>query len=161
MVDCTPLLEPLGPILAQETEVAQELLSVLLREREALGQRALEAMQEMAERKDRLVQSLEGLSSRQDALLRQAGIDPQGAKLEVELREMGMGPLAEQWSALRNVLKDCQQENQINGGIIEISRRFAEQVLDTLRGAAPDGRLYGPSGETQTGRTGKGPIATA
>lgn len=160
-MNCTPLLEQLGPILARETEAAQDLLSVLLREREALGQRALEAIQEMAERKDRLIQQLEGLSSHQNALLRQAGIDPQGAKLEVELRAMGVRSVAEQWSALRSLLKDCQRENQINGGIIEISRRFAEQVLDILRGTAPDARLYGPSGETKTGRTGKGPIATA
>jgi len=160
-LNCTPLLEQLGPILARETEAAQDLLSVLLREREALGQRALEAIQEMAERKDRLIQQLEGLSSHQNALLRQAGIDPQGAKLEVELRAMGVRSVAEQWSALRSLLKDCQRENQINGGIIEISRRFAEQVLDILRGTAPDARLYGPSGETKTGRTGKGPIATA
>jgi flagella synthesis protein FlgN len=161
VLDCTPLLEQLGPILAQATEAAEELLSVLLREREALGQRALEAIQEMAERKDRLIQQLEGLSSRQDTLLRHAGIDPQGAKLEVELRAMGARSLAEQWSALRSILKDCQRENQINGGIIEISRRFAEQVLDVLRGPAPDARLYGPSGETKTGLSGRGPIATA
>lgn len=161
MLDCASLRDQLASVLVEETEAANQLLSLLLREREALTRRALEEIQELAEHKQSLIELLEELSSRQNALLQRGGVDPGDTELETCLRDMGLKAVAEQWNALRAILKNCQKENQINGGIIEISRRFAQQVLDTLRGATPGERLYGPSGESQPHETGKDPLATA
>ena len=161
MLDQRTLRDRLGAILTEETEAANQLLSVLLEEREALTRRDLEEIREIAERKQSLIETLEELSARQNSFLKEGGIDPGNTALEASLRDMGLQAVADQWNTLRIVLKDCQKENQINGGIIEISRRFAQQVLDTLRGVTAEGRLYGPSGETQPGGAKKGPIATA
>ncbi len=161
MVFSATLRDQLSAVLAEETEAAHGLLSVLRREREALSLRALDEIREMAERKQSFIERLEDLASRQNDLLRRIGVDPRDTELPACLRSMGLQPVAEQWTTLRNVLKDCQKENQVNGGIIEMSRRFAQQVLDTLRGAASESRLYGPSGDTESDSSKKGPIATA
>ena len=160
-LDNNTLRNQLGAILAEETEAAHQLLVVLRREREALTLRALDEIRAMAERKQSCIERLEDLASRQNSLFRRIGIDPGDAELPVSLRNMGLQSVADQWNAVRQLLKDCQKENQVNGGIIEMSRRFAQQVLNTLKGATSEGRLYGPTGDAKSESSKKGPIATA
>lgn len=161
MLDSAPLRNELDRVLREETDAASRLLEVLHREREALANHALEGIREAAQSKESLVARLEELAGQQNELLRLAGIDPGTPNLDGALRGAGLEGIGQRWEELRGVLSRCQHQNQINGGIIEMSRRFAQQVLDTLRGAASGARLYGPSGEAQSEVQDNGPIATA
>jgi len=161
MLDSSPLRNELDSVLRDETDAASRLLEILRREREALGSHALDELREAAQSKESLIATLEELAGQQNELLRRAGIDPGTQNLEDALRGAGLESIGRRWEELRGVLSQCQHQNQINGGIIEISRRFAQQVLDTLRGAASGARLYGPSGEAQSDVQDNGPIATA
>ena len=161
MMDSTQLREDLGKVLRQETETANQLLNALRKERTALGRRDLEATEAVAREKDKLVTRLESLANRQNELLSSTGIDFSRKKVDEALKGLGLGSLAKQWLRLLDILADCRQQNLINGGIIEMSRRFSQQVLDTLRGASLDDELYGPGGEAKRDSKRNGPIATA
>lgn len=151
----------LGPLLNQTMDGARQLLGVLDVERDALVRRDLNALAAAARDKQRLSLELEKLGARQRGLLDAAGLraDKEGlwGFLESERDER----LQEQWLELTNVLDQCRLKNRINGGIIEVSRRFSGQVLELLRGSTGTGRLYGPGGETQPGRTGRRSLAQA
>ena len=160
MMDSRRLLEDLDDVLQQEAQAAHQLLAALHREREALGSRDLDATGETAREKEALITRLESLAARQNQLLARAGIDPGTRDLDSALKSAGLGALLERWQALLEVLAQCRHQNLINGGVIEISRRFAQQVLDGLRGASPDGRLYGPDGDAKGESGSSGPLAT-
>ncbi len=160
MMDSRHLLEDLDRVLEQETQTAEQLLAALYKEREALGKRDLDTTGETARKKDTLIIQLESLAARQNELLTRAGIDPGTRDLADALKSAGLGALLERWQALRDVLAQCRHQNLINGGVIEMSRRFAQQVLDGLRGASPDGKLYGPDGDAKSESGSSGPLAT-
>lgn len=160
MMDSRRLLEDLEDVLQQEADAAYQLLAALRKEREALGNRDLDATGETAREKEALITRLEDLAARQNELLALAGIDPGTRDLDGALKTAGLGALLERWQALLDVLAQCRQQNLINGGIIEMSRRFAQQVLDSIRGASPDGRLYGPDGDAKGESGPRGPLAT-
>ena len=161
MMDPSQLREDLGKVLQEETETATQLLDALRRERDALGKRDLETTEQVAKEKDSLITCLESLASRQHDLLASAGVDLSQQNVGVALKALGLGSLSKQWQGLLSVLADCRHQNLVNGGIIEISRRFAQQVLDTLHGASLDDQLYGPEGEAKRKSKRDGPIATA
>jgi len=160
MFDRTRLLEDLGDVLHQETEAAGQLLTALRKERNALGNRDLEATGEAAREKEALIVRLETLAARQNELLGLAGIDPNTKNLDGALKSAGLGAVLERWQALLDVLTQCRHQNLINGGVIEMSRRFAQQVLEGLRGISPDGQVYGPDGDAQGNSGTGGPLAT-
>lgn len=160
MIDCTRLLEDLGDVLHQETEAAGQLLTALRKERNALGNRDLEATGETAREKESLIASLEILAARQNELLALAGIDPCTRDLDSALKSAGLGALLERWQALLDVLAQCRHQNLINGGVIEMSRRFAQRVLESLRRVSPDSQLYGPKGDAKGESGSSGPLAT-
>ncbi len=160
MMDSRRLLEDLDDVLQQEAQAAHQLLAALRKEREALGSRDLDATGETAREKEELITLLESLAAQQNQLLARAGVDPGTRDLESALKSAGLGALLERWRALLDVLAQCRHQNLINGGVIEISRRFAQQVLDGLRGASPDSRLYGPDGDAKGESGSGGPLAT-
>ena len=160
MMDTRRLLEDLGEVVDREARAAHQLLAALHKERDALGRRDLEASGETAQEKEALIAQLEALAVRQNELLSSAGIDPGTRDLKGALTAAGLGALTERWQALLDVLAQCGHQNLINGGVIEMSRRFAQQVLDSLRGTSPDGRLYGPDGDAKGDSSPGGPLAT-
>ncbi len=160
MMDTRRPLEELDEVLEQEAQAATQLLTILRRERKALGSRDLEAIGESAREKEEAITELERLATRQNELLGLVGIDPGARDLRGALRSAGLEGLAERWQVLLDVLAQCRQQNLINGGVIEMSRRFAQQVLEGLRGASPDGRLYGPDGDARGDSGSRGPLAT-
>ena len=161
MLERTRLLEDLSDVLQQETEAAGQLLTALRKERSALGERDLEATGEAAREKEALIVRLENLAARQNELLALAGIDPSTRDLDRALMSAGLRALLEPWQTLLDVLAQCRHQNLINGGVIEMSRRFAQQVLEGLRGVSPDGQIYGPDGDAQGQSGTSGPLATA
>ncbi len=154
------LHDELAGLLRREVELAEALRDSLAREHEALRGHALEAIREAAADKELLVRQLETLACSQNDLLRRAGFDPTRDDLDQALRRSGMGQVYRQWTELTRVLTDCRHRNQVNGGMIEMSRRFAQQILDTIRGGTNAGTLYGPSGQASSTH-GRDPIATA
>jgi len=154
------LHEALSQSLAASLARARRMREVLDLEGEALGRRDLPALEQAAMEKERLIGLLEGLAAQQDALLRQAGLDPGRPDLDVALERLGHAECAAQSRELRAVLAECRHQNLVNGGVVETLRRFAHDVLDLMRGRACAPVTYSRRGAVRESGGGD-PLATA
>jgi len=60
-------------------------------------------------------------------------------------------PLSSLWKMLHKLALACQHQNQLNGGIINTTKRHVEQATTILHGKTPASELrYGSAGETVT-----------
>ena len=100
------------------------------------------------------------MAERQSALLRTGGVSGGNASLRENLQKAGMADLVPLWDELQNLLRRCRQQNLVNGGVIEMSRRLAREVLATLRGTVPGSEVYDRCGERRP-TDGSEPLATA
>jgi len=152
--------EALAEVLQAELSRARRMLEVLRLEREALEGRDFSAVEKAAGEKVRIIAALEDLAERQTRLLHAAGITTTGPDVRDALERAGLPHVLPIWDELYDLLARCRQQNLVNGGVIEMSRRFAREVLAALHGTSPGSLLYGRCGETR--HTGGGdPLATA
>ena len=112
-----------------QIDCARQLLGLLGREKDALDARATNAVIDLAAEKEHLAARLEELGSKQRAL-------SSGGDVTSVTR----------WEELRELLRACRHQNVVNGSVIELSRRFTEQLLGMIHGTSSDEALYGPNG---------------
>jgi flagellar biosynthesis/type III secretory pathway chaperone len=125
------------------------MLEVLEREREALRARALPEIQRAAGDKQRIAETLAALFPELLATVNLLDPARRGSPPAEVLRQAGHPDLAEQWRELSGLLRQCRRGNEINGAIAQTGRRFAQQLLDLIRGVPAGTGLYGRSGETR------------
>ncbi len=116
-------------LVEHQIDCARQLLGLLSREKDALDTRATNAVIDLAAEKERLAARLEELGSQRRAL-------SSGGDVTSGTR----------WEELRDLLRACRHQNVVNGSVIELSRRFTEQLLGMIRGTSSQETLYGPEG---------------
>ncbi|MCB1874868.1 MAG: flagellar protein FlgN [Chromatiales bacterium] len=141
----------------QETKAAERLLETLEQERSALTERASEKLSEIANRKLACARQCEQIAARRDHFLDVLQL-PKGRvgieRLLERLQAAGDTGLQLPWRELLAIAARCRHLNQINGGIVELSRRHIHRALDLLRGQERDAELYGPAGMNTGSRIG-------
>lgn len=148
-MDKSILDRELPAVLRRQIETARVLLDVLREERTALDSRTLAKIQAAAQDKNTLISGLEAQTRELREILREAGVPDTAEDPEKVFAAPGLEPLQEMWRTLCPLLNECRRQNQVNGGKIEMSRRFAQQMLDALRGGIPSERVYGREGTAE------------
>ncbi len=122
-------------LLEQQHACATILLDTLRREQIALTRNDVVGLETVVATKHRHLNQLEMLSRLTDDALKSAGLhDHPDAAVE------------DMWQKLRRLLGECQLQNQINGGLIEQSRRRVQQALNLLTGRDTENAVYRPDG---------------
>jgi len=145
----TPL-QQLHSILKAEHDTASQLLAILKGERDSLTGSDSEVMNDMAAKKQPLVVNLEQLGRQREAVLQAAGFSSGKDGLEAFIEnqsERDSQGLYKLLSALKVVAKACRENNQINGGIVNVNRQYLQKAMSILRGRDVNPSSYGPSGE--------------
>ncbi len=129
-------------LLKDEISAVNLLLTTLQEEFDTLNNQASpEKILNLAARKEVMLTTIEALSNNRIALLPIS--DP----------ELLTEPLNALWKNLLEAAAACQKQNQINGAIINTTKRYAEQATIILNGIQPATELhYDSSGETISGR---------
>lgn len=156
MIDPRKCREELNELLRAEYDCAGRLGTLLGIEAEALHGRDIDAIEDIAGRKQALMQSFETLEARRQTLLECAGFG--GTQPDVDGCIAwcdSSGQLARGWRLLLERIRRCQHQNRCNGAILESSRRHAQQALGLLRGQTPQPDLYTPTGSTVTDTLGR------
>lgn len=149
-----PVYNRLRELMGQEFSCLDGLQEILAQEYEYLKTREAEMLESLAKAKQQLIVQLEQYSIEKTQLLEQAGATADKAGLENLLSAMDerlRGEVLDAWEQLREKLLECQQQNQLNGMIIEGKQRNAYQTLALLTGRQiQQNKLYNQKGASET-----------
>ncbi len=143
-------MQQLSSILQSELNLSSQLSQLLQQEREALKNADLNQLQLLTQQKQPHVVQLEQLGRQREQLLKAAGFPGGKAGLEAFIAnhaESEAQHLNSLLTKLRKVAKSCRDNNQINGGIVNVNRQYLVRAISILRGRDPETGAYGPGGE--------------
>lgn len=141
----------LNELLQAEQRCLASLATSLRHERESLVSMDGAQLEASALAKYQQVQELDGLAVQRTALAGAAGFDTDSSGMEDYIRWVdGQGEPRSQtcWRQLLALLAQCQRQNQINGGAIELSRHRLQTALGLLRGQPVIKNAYRPDGRS-------------
>lgn len=115
----------------------QALLQALDSERLALDAGNIEALALAGSCKQELTHRLEQLDAERRQLTR-----------ELAAPDTPSDPI---WLAITQALRQCQQLNQRNGGVVSLRLRMVRQALAVITGSTEDGSVYDRNGGLQAG----------
>lgn len=141
--------------LAREEALVAELESALEAESAALSRRDATPLDEAVARKQA---ALEGLGEAVNSRLR--WMHGQGLETSVAGIRAAVGEtnpeLPDRWEVLGERLAACQQQNEVNGQVLEATRQGVEELLTIFRAPAPKANsgveLYNAGGRSGVSR---------
>jgi len=143
-------LQQLKAILVAEYETASQLVEILKNEREALTQSDTDVMNKRSVEKQPLVVKLEQLGRQREAVLQVEGFSSGKDGLDAFIENQ----TAQDATELNRIVKSvklvaqaCRDNNQINGGIVNVNRQYLQKAMSILRGRDVNATSYGPGGE--------------
>lgn len=140
--------------LQQDIAHSEQLLAILLQERQALEAREYSDFENLIAQKKDLVERLESNVVQRKRWLSQHGMADDFEALSAA--KIQAPDVVTRWEAAAIVWRDCQTANQINDQICRRTRMVVENVLNILRGqtaAPPTYNAKGYSQNSQDGRT--------
>lgn len=143
-------LQQLSSLLQSELNHSSQLAQLLKREREALKTADLEQINLLTKQKQPHVVQLEQLGRQREQLLKAAGFPGGKSGLQAFIAnhsQQEAAPVMQLLAKLREVARICRDNNQINGGIVNVNRQHLVRALSILRGRDPETGAYGPGGE--------------
>ena len=132
----------LAELAEYQIDCARQLLGILSREKDALDTRATDSILELASEKEQIATRLEELVTEARELSSRHGHDE-----DLEAYPMDDATSLARPDELRALMQACHHQNLVNGSVIEIRRRFTEQLLSSIRGTSSHETLYGPQGK--------------
>jgi flagellar biosynthesis/type III secretory pathway chaperone len=121
----------------QAIHEAEQLLALLRREHAALVAKDVDAILAISTEKSAALRQFETTLARWQ--------DAQGRIAVPAAGDAGHAA----WETLRALAEQCRCQNDINGGLIAVSLRYAQNALSVLRGA-PEPATYSVNGYRQT-----------
>ncbi len=146
----TTSAKQLHSILQAEQHISSQLLDIMKAERTALIASDTDVMNSMSEKKQPLVLQLEQLSRQRDALLQVEGFTPDKDGLAAYIDNQtpqDTATLNTILGQLKNTARACRENNQINGGIVNVNRQHLQRAMNIFRGRDANPSSYGPGGE--------------
>ena len=137
------------PILEDILAHLNALQETLQAEYQALSDNDRQGIEQAARDKSRLTAMLDDLEQERVALLREAGLDLDRSGVMAYLgrhQNSSPDPVARTWQEIEQLSRECEQQNRLNGIIIEHNRKRTETALNILQGQSGNTELYSSSG---------------
>ncbi|MCW9023747.1 MAG: flagellar protein FlgN [Gammaproteobacteria bacterium] len=155
------MAEPaLKSILSNITHSLQKLEQTLADEFTALSNDDFEQIQQTAQDKNTVFETLEKLEQQRQQHLADAGLDLNSTGVMAYLDRQTANiksEMSQSWEQIEVLTQHCRQQNAVNGIILEKNRRRIEKALSILKGQITDTHAtYSANGKatsTQTSHT--------
>ena len=137
--------------LTQCLASSDQLILMLERERNALSNQSAKELENTAFEKKLLAELIDSQTKECGQRLEQEGYGQGPASISNYISKAGEDvskELSTLWESIQQNLKRCQNENRVNGRVLETSQKRIKQAIDILHGQAPEGVLYGRAGKT-------------
>lgn len=131
----------LDDCMARQLEAGGHLLEQLRQETAALQSGDPGRVELTQGPKQSALAAFAALDSERERLLREAGVGDTSADIEAWLSQADPrrdGSALARWRRLLALARECRQQNQVNGALIQAGLRHARQVFALLGGQAPD-----------------------
>ena len=120
---------------------AEQLLCCLQNELKILNDKQYESLMMIAQEKQKLVEHLDLLDNQRKQF------DSRKNFSDYLLQQDTSGKLVRQWDSIRNTIKKCQQQNIVNGRLLQRYHRLSQETISMLSGRpANTDTTYGPNG---------------
>lgn len=130
---------------------AEQLMSLLQEERDVISVSNGDALEAVTSSKEKLATAIQFNTRQCSQQLQQAGFGNNDLSLSKYIdscSEPYTSQFRSAWNDLQSVLKQCQEENRINGKLISSSQRQIKQALSIIQGKPVEEDLYGKSGKS-------------
>ncbi len=130
-------------------EQSQLLHDYLLQEKQALDQQDYSQLLEIAPRKQQQVETLQQLEQNCKQLCGSQSIHSR-------IMQAADRPLIQLWNNTQKLVKNCQQQNDVNGLLIQRSSQINQATLSILTGKSPQqehGQTYNAKGSQHSGNS--------
>jgi len=136
--------------LTQCVACSEQLISMLERERNALSNQSAKELENTAFEKQLLAEVIDKQTKECAQRLEQEGYGqgPKTISIFIDQAKDAQEELSTLWQTLQQNLSRCQNENRLNGRVLESSQKRIKQAIDILHGQTPGGELYGRAGKT-------------
>ncbi len=137
-------------VLQAEQHTVSQLLEILTTERDSLVSSDAETMAVMNANKQPLLVQLEQLNRQREAILQAEGFSAgkDGIKAFIANQtKKDQRQLTDLLNQLREAAFACRDNNQVNGGIVNVNRQYLHRAMSVLRGRDLNITSYGPGGE--------------
>ncbi len=130
--------------ISHEIQLVESLTELLAQERVCLETYQYPQLLELLEKKNQILVELEQSHQRR---LKSLGIpyhSPQAFKLFEQYIEQ-QDSLKKSWNTLKTLLSQCQEDNAVNGKVIQFSQQSTERILNIFRQSQGSGTYTGYS----------------
>jgi flagellar biosynthesis/type III secretory pathway chaperone len=144
-------------IITRDLTGYTELLDLLHREKQLLVERDFDAFAEVLEKKHTLLLQLDQFTRQRLALLLSLKLDSNEGGMQALLDqqpEFGRDKLKSDWEAIKQLVKACNRQNEVNAKIAHRAQSTSRQVLNILKGAPLTAGLYGKQGTARDNGSG-------
>ncbi len=139
---------PLEQFIEQDFSAAEQLVNLLLQEREALENRNREQLQQILEEKLTPMQILERNAQQRAQLLQENGYSNNNSGWLLLLADRQQHRLIPRWQQVTELVKKGKEANETNGKLIARNRQTLDKLLSLLRGQTSAPSLYTNAGKT-------------
>lgn len=125
----------IGALLEEERHCLERLLSVLEEENTSIGRHDLAGLENITERKQRLIAQVEQASKNRMLVLQQLGIDPHKNGWSHHLHELSgqHADVTEPLKQLVEMTRKCQGLNRTNGLALNHKQQLTTKLMGMLR----------------------------
>ncbi len=134
-------LVSLKSVLEEIDHSAKQLLNCLHDELKALNDKQYESLITIAEDKQQLVNQLNKLDNKRREF------DASKQFGDYLLHQDPSGELGRYWNSVRDNIQKCQQQNTVNGRLLQRNHRLSQETISLLSGKPINNdATYGPNG---------------
>ena len=135
-------------LLKLDLQHSSRLLELLQQERSTLQQRDSNALAALVEEKDQLIAKLDQSAKLRTQWLQQLGYELNSKSWKALIDQQNSPVIQTLWQKLESTIKECRDNNEINGRLISRSQQTLTKLLNILRGKRASTQLYGRDGNT-------------
>jgi len=149
-------------LIKQEEQNVQQLEQLLQQEKSALVERQFQNLQQHLQQKRQLLAILEKNASQRQQLLKLTQLPATADGWRQLLRRADQtGQATQRWELLETLLRRCHGLNAVNEKLTHRTHMAASQMMDILRGAHNQPKLYTDTGARQRSEGSQRTLGTA
>lgn len=140
--------------IQRDSEACEALLKLLNEEREALRERNMDELERILTEKSSHLEALEQSANQRSQLARQYAASSGAGSDQESWRElissMKDENISESWLKLKDQLRVCKLENEVNGKLLTRNHQIYSRLLDIVRGQTQAPSLYTSRGNSSS-----------